>query len=388
MYQYSKRSRNMKSNTIQVFCPINNTGYGIHSINFVTALSRMYKIRVYPISGVDYQSVPRNSPIPSLINDGDSFDPKLLSIKLWHDHDMATFAGSPRIAYTVFELDNLSERGWNHLNSCDYVWVVSSWAKQVLMHRIPEKRIFVVPEGCDSSLFEYSEFNETDNGTPKFLSIGKLELRKGHMAILDALPMLSRAIDVYAHWDNPFLSGDYIGSALSKKGWRKEPEIIALPDLPQVTLYKYTKEGCRSTVYVTTRRFSSQTPIRELMKHCDFGLYPYFAEGWNLPLIECLSSGMPCIATNYSGPTQYLEVDHYYPIRAFTKSFANDGVFFRKANGRWCVVEPETIAESIEDFLSDYSRLSQMSKNLKGFGQRWSWENVAEKADQAIREVM
>ena len=41
---------------------------------------------------------------------------------------------------------------------------------------------------------------------------------------------------------------------------------------------------------------------------------PSHGEGWGRPHVESMSCGVPVIATNWSGPTEYLNEENGYPL--------------------------------------------------------------------------
>src|SRR5687767_5090586 len=116
---------------INLFGPINPTGYGVHFTNFAMALKAIdYDPIIFPI-GEPMFTVPgsQEALLPCIQRQGE-FDAEVPSIKLWHAIDMATFSGKPRIGYTVFELNRLNNsHEVNHMESCDKVWVPSLWAE-------------------------------------------------------------------------------------------------------------------------------------------------------------------------------------------------------------------------------------------------------------------
>lgn len=44
-------------------------------------------------------------------------------------------------------------------------------------------------------------------------------------------------------------------------------------------------------------------------------MLPTRGEGWGLPIVEAMSMGLPTIATNFSGPTAYLNERTGYPVK-------------------------------------------------------------------------
>lgn len=51
-----------------------------------------------------------------------------------------------------------------------------------------------------------------------------------------------------------------------------------------------------------------------LYKRADAFVLPSRGEGWGRPHLEALSMGLPVIATNWSGPTEFLTQDNAYPL--------------------------------------------------------------------------
>ena len=57
-----------------------------------------------------------------------------------------------------------------------------------------------------------------------------------------------------------------------------------------------------------------QADMPRLYKRADAFVLPSRGEGWGRPHLEALSMGLPVIATNWSGPTEFLTQDNSYPL--------------------------------------------------------------------------
>ena len=51
---------------------------------------------------------------------------------------------------------------------------------------------------------------------------------------------------------------------------------------------------------------NTQWDIADIMSQCDVGIFPSRAEGWGLEILECMSMGLPVIATNCTGQTEFI----------------------------------------------------------------------------------
>jgi glycosyltransferase involved in cell wall biosynthesis len=54
---------------------------------------------------------------------------------------------------------------------------------------------------------------------------------------------------------------------------------------------------------------------------------PSRGEGWGRPLVEAMSMSLPVIATNWSGPTEYLTEENSYPLLVDRMSKVMEGPF-------------------------------------------------------------
>ncbi len=76
------------------------------------------------------------------------------------------------------------------------------------------------------------------------------------------------------------------------------------------------------------KKLDSQVDLNILMNAHDVGVFPARAEGFNLELLELLSLGKPCIATNYSAHTEFTNSDNCYLIDIDDKEPCFDFEFF------------------------------------------------------------
>ena len=60
---------------------------------------------------------------------------------------------------------------------------------------------------------------------------------------------------------------------------------------------------------------TSRGALAEMYRGADAFVLPTRGEGWGLPIAEATASGLPVIATNFSGPTAFLTDDNSYPLR-------------------------------------------------------------------------
>lgn len=289
---------------INFFAPINKIlGYGVHAINLIIAYYKYNKdIALYPINGALNYS---DTIIDELLQNQIKSKKDDMGICIWHEFDMLRFCGKPRIGLVVFEKEELIELAKTQLMTLNYIIVVSEWAKKVLLRELKEYKpdnIFIIPEGFDENIFfpEYKQDYklETLKEELKFITIGKFEDRKNSLLILELFANVAsnslRKTKLIAHMYNHF-----------NLTWLKEIE-------KKLNLWGMQKVGNvwlkgNTTIQILDKPFRTQEEIAKVINKSHFGIYLSDAEGWNLPLIETLACGIPCVCKNITGQTEYLK---------------------------------------------------------------------------------
>ena len=135
-------------------------------------------------------------------------------------------------------------------------------------------------------------------------------------------------------------------------------------------------------------RVNTQAELRGLFSQTDFGVFPSHAEGWNLEILELMACGIPCIATNYSGHTEFLNQDNSLLVLPDGMEDAHDalgGKWFR-GQGQWCSFSAENLAESMKIA----HRLRQNNEVDAGFPElnstvsKFTWANSIKEIEKVL----
>jgi len=131
-------------------------------------------------------------------------------------------------------------------------------------------------EQVDESPLAHARSYETPAGfpVPEVLSVGTLEGRKNHVALLDACELL------WARGEK--FSLRLVGSAQRQTGRAAVAKIQALQAAGRPLRY----DGPLG-----------DTALDEAYAQCVFTVYPSLAEGFGLPVIESLARGRPCVCS-------------------------------------------------------------------------------------------
>jgi glycosyltransferase involved in cell wall biosynthesis len=385
---------------VNLFGPINRLGMGIHFVNWAAKLIPLlqesgYNIYVHPKGPIDLDRGNLSSAerlVLSHTNPQD-FAHDLLSIDLWHLTQVADFAGSPRVLYTVFETDRLKPEERINLDKVDLLIVPTQWHKSILLRdeRVPEERVGVVHEGIDPQVFNpiggqgQPWVIEGPNDEIRFVSVGKFEKRKGIEPMVDALlmaaPKVKRPIRLIAHWANPFTPDWFqqVSNLLTSRGFSRNS-----PPSPSLPIIQFTSNNL--TIDVVVSGFQSHANLATLYHSAHWILYPSFAEGWGLPLHEALACGVPAICQHYSGMTEYLPEGGYLAVYG-KLVVAQDGRFFHGKQGRWSQVDTQSLAQCIKHACNmdkDEYKIKSMAAERAG---QFTWEESAKQTIGVLKRA-
>jgi glycosyltransferase involved in cell wall biosynthesis len=98
-------------------------------------------------------------------------------------------------------------------------------------------------------------------------------------------------------------------------------------------------------------------------------LAPTRGEGYGLPIVEAAASGMPVVATGWSGHTDFLKEDCYAKLAYKLKEISDDrvdGRIFMKGT-RWAEIEEKDFKEKILDLVDNYDMHQERANSLKEY---------------------
>jgi glycosyltransferase involved in cell wall biosynthesis len=348
---------------INIVAPINQLGYGIAALNITKALSVENHVSLFLIGQPQVTNQEDADIISQCIRNSQFFDPKAPCIKIWHQHDMAQFAGKGiRIGFPIFELDKFTQLEKHHLKSLDMIFVCSDWAKDIVLNNINfhDNLVKVIPLGVDRSIFKQSDM--PSGKTTKFFNCGKWEIRKGHdqlASIFNDAFNEDDDVELFMMCENPFCSEQ------EQNEW--------------INLYKNSKLG--SKIHIIPRQ-NTQEEVYNIMSNMHCGIFLARAEGWNLELLEMMSCGKQVIATDYSAHKQFCNSNNSLLIPITETESAYDGKWFH-GHGNWAKINDNAKGYAIKYMQKIHSlnMNNKLSINHSGIqtATDFNWNNSARK---------
>jgi len=381
---------------------IGNTGYNQHTRDFFRALSKHAKIKVrnftigstwngYNLRPHDrepylnqtdkdilYQQIlwddqKNRSNYPIYSHPSKEFTQNLNIVLCETDHYIFydSYSG-PKIAYNVWESTLQPQGFFNRLLEYDQLWVPSKWQKECTVKQgYPEERIRVVPEGVDIKTFYPQEIDHpmTSDGRFKFSLFGRWDYRKSTKEIIETfLKTFSKEepIDLIVSIDNPF-SGDGLNTTEER-----------------LDFYGITDDR------IKVLHFPSRKDYIEILKSTHVFVSCARSEGWNLPLIEAMSCGIPSIYSNCSGQLEFAE-GRGIPVQILGERPASDSSYnhFNETVGSYYEPDFEDLSSQMRraytDYLSLKARAIEESLSIR---ENFNWERVAEIGKETIDDFL
>lgn len=254
------------------------------------------------------------------------------------------------IGRTMFETDRLEDEHVRRCNRMREVWVPTSWSARVFEAAgVRKEKIRVVPEAVDVDAFDPAAFStatgggdrapydatgngvlavgprlddDAASGVTKFLSVFKWEARKAPEVLLDAYFREFSASDAVAlflrcelfHEDGRDLVRERVVAA-AKDAFHATPKsegkrLWGTPDGEGVDAAIRSRAP---RVFILPRASDEEMP--SLYAAADAFVLPSRGEGWGRPHVEAMAMALPVIATNWSGPTEFMTEANSYPVR-------------------------------------------------------------------------
>jgi len=368
---------------------IGTTGYNNHAQSFFTELNKLATVKVrnytvgkswkgYSLNCHDDEpyltDVHKKMLHQQILHDGDdkrndfpiySYNPQFVPDKHivlceTNHHIFYDQYSGYKIAYNVWETTLYPEQYFNKLLEFDELWVPTKWQSDcVIAQGYPAHKVKVVPEGVDGKVFHPVE--QKSKSKFQFIIAGRWDYRKSTKELVQAF------VNVFGDNDNV--------------------ELLLLADNP------YSIDGMNSTEERLTHfklgrnnvkviHFPSREDYVNMIQQADVFLSCARSEGWNLPLIEAMASGIPSIYSNWGGQLEFAE-GKGIPVAIIDErpaAIAQD-TFNIDAPGNYCEPDFKDLERQMLYAYENYSEVKSKalieSEEIRNV---FSWSNVAKTA--------
>lgn len=218
---------------------------------------------------------------------------------LWVRHQWPPKAEPPQGAKWVimqpWEFSRLRKDIVEIFNNADEVWTPSLFSRDSFVNSgVDPNKVQIIPNGIDPELFKpYGEkFKLYTSKKLKLLYVGGTTWRKGFDVLLDVYTQLFTSDD-----DITLIVKD-MGTGTFYKGQTAEEQIKNIQAQP----------GKPEIIYMNDDL--SEEEMASLYRACNLLVSPYRGEGFSLPALEAMASGLPVVVTK-GGATDDFTNDKY-----------------------------------------------------------------------------
>ena len=235
------------------------------------------------------------------------------------------------IGRTMFETDRVNHEHVERCNKMDRVWVPTEFhVASFVKSGVDSSKVVKIVQPVDVEVFDPLKYEPLDlveigdlvlggSGVRGlglgfvFLSVFKWEKRKGWDVLLKA-------------YLREFSGEDNVALFLLTNAYHSDGNFgNKVVDFVKEMNFKEGADGY-PFVYVIDKHIA-QVDLPLLYKAADAFVLPTRGEGWGRPIVEAMAMSLPVIATNWSGPTEYLTEENGYPLVVEEMSEVKEGPF-------------------------------------------------------------
>jgi glycosyltransferase involved in cell wall biosynthesis len=361
---------------INFFGVINSLGYGVFTRNLLRAYDQHVSQDIAFFPTPLFNPPTEDPAINRWLENGKKFKKTNPSISIFQAQYLNQFSGTPMIGFPIFELDLFTDIELQVLKGLDVIFQPSKWGKQVVENH-HFKNVHVIPGGYDPEIFQRTltleqKLTRIQEQGVTFIHVGKLEARKSSLEILSAFLKASyeneNRANLVFHVSNPF-----------DPEWFTKLERLLLEQRFHFDGRHYVRE--KTKIMVPKDRFL-QEPVK-LYQMADFGVWASKAEGWNLPLLECIASGVPCLTTDNTAQSDFIRKG-VYPSELIVKSHQTEPT---RVDGKWWPIDQNELSQKISGMISNPEKFLKLEELCFQSVKDFTWKNSAETLGKVLSKI-
>jgi glycosyltransferase involved in cell wall biosynthesis len=245
----------------------------------------------------------------------------------------------------------------------DEIWVYTSWLRDCYIKSgIPADKVHLVPLGVDTALYrpEGETFPLKTNKRFKFLFLGGAISRKGIDILLDTyLATFTAADDVCLIIKTNGANSHYRGSSL-------DAQIKQLASNPKAPAIEFIDQDL------------SDAEIAALYRSCHALAHPYRGEGFGMPIVEAMASGLPVIVTGYGACLDFCDEETAFLIPATEVPFSAPDLPPSSIGYWWAEPDRAELGRILRHVVANPDAARTLGQKARQrIVERWQWHHAS-----------
>ena len=247
--------------------------------------------------------------------------------------------------WLYYELSSVPEEVVAEINSNDHVYVTSSFVHKTFSDHGVTVPMSVLGHGYDPSLYQYVPRSRGREFV--FLCVAEHTSRKN-------LPFLVRCFEkAFQHAHDVRL--------VLKLGFHGEGDLRRHVSQPE-------------KVTLLTKLFADEAKLAALYRQVHCFVLPTRGEGFGMPILEAMATGLPVITTDYGGQLDFCSAQNSFLIqnRGLVDSDPN---CFPNIQSQWADPDPDHLIALMRQVYDDYEHaLAVGQRGYHTVRDQWTWE--------------